>query len=143
MEGHQGDEYDEALSTLAELEDIGWKVQLCLMDTQRAEPSSCARRLPAEPAGAGAGIINYPNLCCRTTNRCSRKVNFLMQAAMGLSISRQNRIIKIFLSGLGGIPAAPALVASSYRMNFEFMPELHWSLVIGRCQAGPAGIADT
>ena len=25
MEGHQGDEYDEALSTLAELEDIGWK----------------------------------------------------------------------------------------------------------------------
>ena len=36
MEGHQGDEYDEALSTLAELEDIGWKVRLCLMDTQRA-----------------------------------------------------------------------------------------------------------
>lgn len=33
MEGHQGDEYDEALSTLAELEDIGWKVRLCLMDT--------------------------------------------------------------------------------------------------------------
>ena len=28
MEGHQGDEYDEALSTLAELEDIGWKVRL-------------------------------------------------------------------------------------------------------------------
>ncbi len=36
MEGRQGDEYDEALSTLAELEDIGWKVRLCLMDTQRA-----------------------------------------------------------------------------------------------------------
>lgn len=36
MEGHQGDEYDEALSTLAELEDIGWKVRLCSMDTQRA-----------------------------------------------------------------------------------------------------------
>lgn len=36
MEGHQGDEYDAALSTLAELEDIGWKVRLCLMDTQRA-----------------------------------------------------------------------------------------------------------
>lgn len=36
MEGRQGDEYDDALSTLAELEDIGWKVRLCLMDTQRA-----------------------------------------------------------------------------------------------------------
>ncbi|MDU5191401.1 MAG: CorA family divalent cation transporter, partial [Mixta calida] len=31
MEGQQGDEFDQALSTLAELEDIGWKVRLCLM----------------------------------------------------------------------------------------------------------------
>ena len=45
MEGHQGDEYDEALSTLAELEDIGWKVRLCLMDTQRALNFWCARRV--------------------------------------------------------------------------------------------------
>ena len=37
MEGHQGDEYDEALSTLAELEDIGWKVRLCLMDGDAAD----------------------------------------------------------------------------------------------------------
>ncbi len=29
-------EYDEALSTLAELEDIGFEARLCLMDTQRA-----------------------------------------------------------------------------------------------------------
>ncbi|WP_312829520.1 CorA family divalent cation transporter, partial [Pantoea anthophila] len=36
MEGQQGEEYDQALSRLAELEDIGWKVRLCLMDTQRA-----------------------------------------------------------------------------------------------------------
>ncbi|WP_302183153.1 CorA family divalent cation transporter, partial [Salmonella enterica] len=28
MEGHQCDEYDVALSTVAELEDIGWKVRL-------------------------------------------------------------------------------------------------------------------
>lgn len=45
MEGHQGDEYDEALSTLAELEDIGWKVRLCLMDTQRALNFWCVKRV--------------------------------------------------------------------------------------------------
>ncbi len=37
MEGHRGDRYDEALSTLAELEDIGWKVRLCLIVPTRAE----------------------------------------------------------------------------------------------------------
>ena len=73
MEGHQGDEYDEALSTLAELEDIGWK-----------------------------------------------------QAAMGFINIEQNRIIKIF-SVVSVVFLPPTLVASSYGMNFEFMPELKWS----------------
>lgn len=36
MNGKQGDEFDSALSNLAEQEDIGWKVRLCLMDSQRA-----------------------------------------------------------------------------------------------------------
>lgn len=34
MEGYQGDEYDEVFFILVELEDIGWKVCLCLMDIQ-------------------------------------------------------------------------------------------------------------
>lgn len=34
MEGYQGDEYDEVFFMLVELEDIGWKVCLCLMDIQ-------------------------------------------------------------------------------------------------------------
>ncbi len=68
MEGHQGDEYDEALSTLAELEDIGWKVRLCLMDTQRAL-NFRAQGAAGGPAGAG----DRDRICCRTTNRCSRR----------------------------------------------------------------------
>lgn len=36
MEGYQGDEYDEVFFILVELEDIGWKVRLCLMDIQCA-----------------------------------------------------------------------------------------------------------
>ena len=55
MEGHQGDEYDEALSTLAELEDIGWKVRLwsdgypARAELPRAQGASAGRS-----AGAGA-----------------------------------------------------------------------------------------
>ena len=47
-----------------------------------------------------------------------------MQAAMGFISIEQNRIIKIF-SVVSVVFLPPTLVASSYRMNFEFMPELH------------------
>lgn len=74
MEGHQGDEYDEALSTLAELEDIGWKVRLCLMDTQRALNFWCARRV-CRAVSWSRRVRSYAisNPCCRTTNPCSRR----------------------------------------------------------------------
>jgi len=55
-----------------------------------------------------------------------QKVNFLMQAAMGFISIEQNRIIKIF-SVVSVVFLPPTLVASSYGMNFEFMPELKWS----------------
>ena len=55
-----------------------------------------------------------------------QKVNFLMQAAMGFINIEQNRIIKIF-SVVSVVFLPPTLVASSYGMNFEFMPELKWS----------------
>lgn len=54
MEGHQGDEYDEALSTLAELEDIGWKVRLCLMDTSARSTSGTQGAFTGWATGAGA-----------------------------------------------------------------------------------------
>ncbi len=36
LEGQQDNEFNNALTNLAEQEDIGWKVRLCLMDKQRA-----------------------------------------------------------------------------------------------------------
>lgn len=42
---------------------------------------------------------------------------------MGFINIEQNRIIKIF----SVVFLPPTLVASSYGMNFEFMPELKWS----------------
>ncbi len=103
MEGHQGDEYDEALSTLAELEDIGWKVRLS-MDTQRAL-NFVPRRACRRPAGAGVEILRDIESLLPHNESLFQKVNFLMQAAMGFINIEQNRIIKIF-GGLGGIPAA-------------------------------------
>lgn len=127
MEGHQGDQFDDALSTLAELEDIGWKVRLCLMDTQRALNFLVRKaRLPSGQLEQAREVLRDIESLLPHNESLFQKVNFLMQAAMGFINIEQNRIIKIF-SVVSVVFLPPTLVASSYGMNFEFMPELTWS----------------
>lgn len=53
----------------------------------------------------------------------SNKVNFLLDATLGLINLEQNQIIKIFsIASVCLMP--PTLIASLYGMNFRFMPEL-------------------
>ncbi|WP_237155039.1 magnesium transporter CorA family protein [Oryzibacter oryziterrae] len=54
------------------------------------------------------------------------RITFLLDATLGLISIQQNDIIKIF-SVLAVIFMPPTLVASIYGMNFDIMPELHWS----------------
>jgi magnesium transporter len=55
------------------------------------------------------------------------KINFLLDATLGLINLEQNQIIKIFtVASVVFLP--PTLVASVYGMNFQMMPELNWSL---------------
>jgi magnesium transporter len=55
----------------------------------------------------------------------STKINFLLDATLGLVNLEQNQIIKIF-SVAAVVFLPPTLVASIYGMNFEYMPELEW-----------------
>lgn len=57
----------------------------------------------------------------------SGKINFLLDATLGLINLEQNQIIKIF-SVAAVVFLPPTLVASIYGMNFEFMPELQWQI---------------
>jgi magnesium transporter len=61
------------------------------------------------------------------TNFLSSKINFLLDATLGLINIEQNKIIKI-LSVAAVIFSPPTLIASIYGMNFEIIPELKWSL---------------
>lgn len=127
MEGKQGEEYDQALSRLAGLEDIGWKARLCLMDTQRALSFLMRKaRLPAEQLEQAREVLRDIESLLPHNESLFQKVNFLMQAAMGFVNIEQNRIIKIF-SVVSVVFLPPTLVASSYGMNFAFMPELQWA----------------
>ena len=53
------------------------------------------------------------------------KVNFLLDATLGMVNIEQNNIIKIF-SIAAVIFLPPTLIASIYGMNFGVIPELHW-----------------
>ena len=58
-------------------------------------------------------------------NFLSAKINFLLDAKLGMVSIEQNNIIKLF-SVAAVIFLPPTLVASIYGMNFHFMPELTW-----------------
>jgi magnesium transporter len=60
-------------------------------------------------------------------NYLSLKVQFLLDATLGLINIEQNNIIKFFtVVSVALMP--PTLIASLYGMNFKHMPELDWSL---------------
>jgi magnesium transporter len=56
----------------------------------------------------------------------STKITFLLDATLGMISNEQNNIIKIF-SVLAVVLLPPTLVGTIYGMNFQHMPELHWT----------------
>ena len=57
----------------------------------------------------------------------TNKIQFLMDALLGMVSIEQNNIIKIFsVASVALMP--PTLIASIYGMNFKHMPELEWPL---------------
>ena len=57
----------------------------------------------------------------------SGKIDFLLDATLGMINIEQNAIIKIF-SVVAVVFLPPTLIASIYGMNFAYMPELQWPL---------------
>ncbi|HEY6603848.1 MAG TPA: CorA family divalent cation transporter, partial [Xanthobacteraceae bacterium] len=57
----------------------------------------------------------------------SNKIQFLLEAMLGVVTIEQNNVIKIFsVAAVALMP--PTLIASIYGMNFKHMPELDWPL---------------
>ncbi len=96
------------------------------MDTQRALGFLVRKtRLPANQLEQAREILRDIESLQPHNESLFQKVNFLMQAAMGYINIEQNKIMKFFsVVSVMFLPAT--LVASTYGMNFEFMPELHF-----------------
>ena len=116
----------EALSAIARHEDMSGRIRRNVMDTRRAVSFMMrSRLLSAEQFEDARQILRDLDSLDSHTAFLFDKINFLMDATVGFININQNKIIKIFsVASVSLLP--PTLVASSYGMNFAFMPELQW-----------------
>ena len=127
LSGAESAEIEGAIEVLAREDDIVGKVRLCLMDGQRDISFLLKRKgdwLSDYGEDLQALLADLDTLIPHNAF-LSEKIDFLLNAAQGFINIQQNQIIKIFsIAAVVFLP--PTLVASSYGMNFEFMPELSW-----------------
>ena len=81
-----------------------------------AEHFSCSVKTAQRDVHSLADHIGY----------LSTKIAFLLDATLGMISNEQNNIIKIF-SVLAVVLLPPTLVGTIDGMNFQHMPELHWT----------------
>ena len=117
----------EVLAGIARHEDMSGRIRRNIMDTRRAVSFMMRTRLlSAEQFEDARQILRDLDSLDSHTAFLFDKINFLMDATIGFININQNKIIKIFsVASVSLLP--PTLVASSYGMNFQFMPELEWA----------------
>jgi magnesium transporter len=118
----------EVLSAIARHEDLNGRIRRNMMDTRRAVSFLMRRRLlNADQFEDARQILRDIDSLDSHTAFLFDKINFLMDATVGFININQNKIIKLFsVASVALLP--PTLVASSYGMNFKFMPELDWMM---------------
>ncbi|WP_115718132.1 magnesium/cobalt transporter CorA [Gallaecimonas mangrovi] len=141
----EAEELDEILKNITVQEDINGKIRLSLLDTQRSLrflTRAQRGRLDEENRKEIKDMLQDIESLLPHTQFLFDKINFLLDAAMGFTSIKQNKIIKIF-SVAAVVFLPPTVIASAYGMNFDIMPELHWHygypLAIGLMIASAAG----
>ena len=88
--------------------------------------TAAQKNLPADVAGHMRTLSHDLQPLSDHASFLSQKVNFLLDATLGLINIEQNAIIKIFtVAAVLFLP--PTVVGTIYGMNFEAMPELKWA----------------
>ncbi|GAA4649360.1 magnesium/cobalt transporter CorA [Kistimonas scapharcae] len=128
-EGTNDEQRDDILKNITLQEDINGKIRLSLLDSQRSLRYLVRNRrirLSDIHQQEIMDMLRDIDSLLPHTAFLFDKINFLLDAVMGFINLEQNKIIKIF-SVAATIFMPPTLIASSYGMNFELMPELHWT----------------
>ena len=121
--------YNEILKTIGRKGDLTSKVRESLVSIGRlllylaneADSMRWAKETRAQLRGMQRDVQSLSDHAAYLSN----KIQFLLQAMLGVVSIEQNNIIKIFsVAAVGLMP--PTLIASIYGMNFKQMPELDW-----------------
>lgn len=124
-------DFQSVLEQIGRKGDLLSKLYESLVSMQRllsfATAAAQARKLDKEAAGKFKTISRDVQALIDHAGFLTQKINFLLDATLGMINIQQTGIIKIF-SVAAVVFLPPTLIASIYGMNFDFMPELHWTV---------------
>lgn len=135
---HEGQELSELIEAIGVQGDLAAKARESLASLERLVQYA---GLAAPSINAKGGNRARMKLAARDIRSLedhvtflSNKINFLLDATLGLISVEQNDVIRV-LTVLSTFFFPPTLIGTVYGMNFQFMPELSWPfaypLVIG------------
>ena len=122
--------YNDILKTIGRKGDLTSKVRESLVSIGRLllylANEADSMRWAKEPKAQLKGMQRDVQSLSDHATYLSSKIQFLLDAMLGVVSLEQNNIIKIF-SVMAVVLMPPTLIASIYGMNFKSMPELEWS----------------
>jgi magnesium transporter len=129
--GTRNNEYQDTLRELGRLGDLISKQRESLVSIERMllflTASFRASRVPMEMREQMRTTLRDLQSLEEHASFQTNKIQFLLDATLGLVNLEQNNIIKLF-SVMAVVFMPPTLIASIYGMNFKAMPELELSL---------------
>jgi len=118
----------ELLLSIASFQETTMMLRENVIDKQRVVSSMLkSAQFPRETNEKLRIIIKDINSVLEHTNFSFERLEYLQNTFLGLINIEQNKIIKIF-TVVSVVFMPPTLIASIYGMNFDVMPELHWTL---------------
>src|SRR5689334_4431235 len=121
--------YNEILKAIGKKGDLASKVRESLVSIGRLllylANEADSMRWAKEPRAQLRGMQRDVHSLSDHAAYLSNKIQFLLDAMLGVVTIEQNNVIKIFsVAAVALMP--PTLIASIYGMNFKHMPELDW-----------------
>jgi magnesium transporter len=114
--GVQGDLAAKARESLASLERLVQYAGLALPGTHTKGSNRGRLKLAGRDIRSLEDHVDF----------LSNKITFLLDATLGLISVEQNEVIRVLTVG-ATILFPPTLIGTLYGMNFDYMPELHWT----------------
>ena len=122
--------YNQILRAIGRKGDLASKVRESLVSIGRLllylANEADSMRWAKEPRAQLRGMQRDVHSLSDHAAYLSNKIQFLLDAMLGVVSIEQNNVIKIF-SVAAVVLMPPTLIASIYGMNFKHMPELDWT----------------